>query len=261
MVKKNEFGDLVSIIAKLRAPGGCPWDREQTHKDINPYMLEEVHEAMEAIDRNDMDSLKEELGDLMLHIVFHAQMADEAGNFNIDDVINGVCEKLVHRHPHVFGDKKVKGAKEVVRRWEQLKKKENKSVLGGVPAELPALLKAFRLGEKAGRIGFDWTDMDGILDKLNEEIKELREAKEANNNAGIEHEYGDLLFTLANIGRFLKVNPEESLRKSTNRFIERFNLMEEEAGRKGLDLHNITLVEWNRLWERAKAKTKVKTKV
>lgn len=252
----KDFERLVEIMATLRGPNGCPWDKEQTFKDINPYMLEEVHEVMESIDNNDMDGLKEELGDLLLHIVFHAQMASEENFFTIKDVINGICDKLVYRHPHVFGDRDVKDADDVIIKWEKLKKDEGKkkSILGGVPAELPALLKSFRIGEKARRVGFDWKDANGILDKLQEEIQELNEARENKNEAEIEHEYGDLLFTLAIIGRFLKVNPEEALRKSTNRFTSRFKKMEKMAEEKNLEITELTLKEWDELWEKAKFK-------
>lgn len=254
MNRKNNFAKLVEIMGKLRGPEGCPWDREQTFKDINPYMLEEVHEVMESIDRDDMDGLKEELGDLLLHIVFHAQMAEEKKYFTIDDVVDGICKKLIFRHPHVFDNAKVKDSGHVIQRWERLKIKEKKkeSMLDGVPNYLPALLKAFRLGEKAGRVGFDWKNADGILDKLQEEINELNEARNDNNKKEIEHEYGDLLFTIANIGRYLKVNPEEALRKSTNRFIDRFKKMEQLSVKSGKNVTELNPEEWDKLWENAK---------
>lgn len=245
-------------MARLRGPDGCPWDREQTFADINPYMLEEVHEVMESIDKNDMNGLKEELGDLLLHIVFHAQMASEKGYFDINDVVEGVSAKLIHRHPHVFGNDKVNSSEHVIRKWERIKKKEKgkKSLLDGVPQEFPALLKAFRLGEKAHRVGFDWTDADGILEKLTEELRELNEARKSGKKEEIEHEYGDLLFTIANIGRFLKTNPEDALRKSTNKFIKRFKIMEEDAEKKGIDISELTMKEWDELWEMAKKQIK-----
>ena len=253
----KEFERLVEIMARLRGPDGCPWDKEQTYKNINPYMLEEVHEVMESIDAGDMAGLKEELGDLLLHIVFHAQMATEDKEFDIYDVVHGICEKLTYRHPHVFGDREVTGSKDVIEKWERLKRseKKSKSILDGVPQKLPALLKAFRLGEKAGRVGFDWEDADGILDKLKEEIDELYDARKGDNEAEIEHEYGDLLFTLANIGRFLRINPEEALRKSTNKFIKRFKDMESEAGKSGKDIIDLSPDEWDHLWETIKRKS------
>lgn len=254
----KKFEKLVEIMARLRAPDGCPWDREQTYKDINPYMLEEVHEVMESIDKNDMNELKEELGDLLLHIVFHAEMATEDGFFTIEEVIDGICEKLIYRHPHVFGDKKVKGTKDVLENWETLKKKEKeksrRSLLDGVPKELPALLKAYRLGEKAGRVGFDWEDANGILEKLEEEVHELHEARGKKDLKEIEHEYGDVLFTLANIGRFMKVNPEDALRKATNRFIQRFGYVEEMAKEKKADMRKMPIAELEKLWQKAKKK-------
>lgn len=251
----KEFERLVDIMSKLRGPNGCPWDKEQTYKDINPYMLEEVHEVMEAIDKGDFEALKEELGDLLLHVVFQAHLASEDGRFDIFDVIHGICEKITYRHPHVFGFANVKDSNAVVKRWEELKKAEGKdSFLGGVPANLPALLKAYRLGEKAHRVGFDWTDADGILEKLQEEVKELNEARKKDRHEDIEHEYGDLLFTLANIGRFLKINPEEALRKSSNRFMKRFQTMEKLAEERKIDMNKLSLEVWNELWEEAKSK-------
>lgn len=251
---EEKFKKLVEIMERLRGPDGCPWDKEQSYKDINPYMLEEVHEVMESIDRNDIDGLKEELGDLLLHIVFHAQMAKEDGYFDINDVIDGICAKLIRRHPHVFAEGDAKNSEQVILRWEEIKKEEKnkKSLLEGVPQILPALLKAFRVGEKVGRIGFDWKDSKGILDKLHEEITELNEALNKKDQEEIEHEYGDVLFTLANIGRFLKVNPEEALRKSTNKFIIRFQVMEDIIEKRGEKLQDISYEEWDELWNNAK---------
>ena len=240
-------------MAKLRAPGGCPWDQEQTYKDIAAHTLEEVHEVLDAIDRNDFDGLKEELGDLLLQIVFYAQIAKDDSRFTIDDVVDAISKKLVHRHPHVFGERKAKDSKEVIERWEKLKLQEGKkSVLGGVPKVLPALLKAYRLGEKASRVGFDWEDAEGILDKLEEEARELHEARLTKDESHVEHEYGDLLFTLANIGRFLGVDPEGALRKSTERFIKRFQLMEKDISKDKKDMHELSAKEWNEMWNKAK---------
>jgi tetrapyrrole methylase family protein/MazG family protein len=250
----GEFERLASIMRRLRGPGGCPWDREQTYGDINPYMLEEVHEVMEAIDKGDMDALREELGDLLLHIFFHAELAREEGKFDIYDVVHGICEKIIHRHPHVFSGASISDSEAVVRRWEEIKKDEGKeSVFDGMPDSLPALLKAYRIGEKVHRVGFDWKDLDGILGKLSEEIRELDMARRRGDKEEVEREYGDLLFTIANIGRFLKVNPEEALRKSSNRFIKRFQRMERLAKDEGLDERRLSDEEWDRLWERAKA--------
>jgi MazG family protein len=249
----KKFEELVGIMARLRGPGGCPWDKEQTYKDIAVHTLEEVHEALDAIDRKDYDGLKEELGDLLLQVVFYAQIAQDEGRWKIDDVLDVINKKLIHRHPHVFGEKKAKDSKEVLKRWESLKLEEGKkSVLGGVPKVLPALLKAYRLGEKAARVGFDWEDAEGILGKLEEEARELHEARKTKDESQIEREYGDLLFTLANIGRFLGIDPEGALRKSSDRFIRRFQFMEKEIAEKKLDMRSLSAKEWDELWERAK---------
>ncbi len=254
MPKTGEtFEKLVGILERLRAPDGCPWDREQTYKDIAPHTLEEVHEVLDAIDRNDLDGLREELGDLLLQIIFYAQIAKEEKKFTIDDVVESINKKLIHRHPHVFGEAKVKDSGEVLERWEQLKFQEGKkSVVGGVPKALPALLKAYRLGEKTARVGFDWEDAEGILAKLEEETRELHEARKTKDESQVEHEYGDLLFTMANIGRFLGVDPEGALRKATERFIKRFKSMEDEITKEKKDMQKLSAKEWDTLWEKAK---------
>lgn len=249
----KKFEALVKIMARLRAPDGCPWDRKQTYKTIAPHTLEETYEVLQTIDREDYDGLREELGDLLLQILFYAQIGSEEERFTIDDVIDAISAKLIHRHPHVFGDEKVTSSQDVVERWEELKKAEGKkTVLGGVPDALPALLKAFRLGEKCGRVGFDWPDAEGILDKVEEEAKELHEAKEAGDASAIDHEYGDLLFTLANLGRFLKLDPEGALRRACDRFIARFTRMEKHTEAEGKPLQKLSAEEWDALWETAK---------
>lgn len=242
-------------MARLRAPDGCPWDREQHYKDIAPHTLEETYEVIEAIEREDYDGLCEELGDFLMQALFYSQIASEEKRFTITDVINGITEKIIHRHPHVFGEQKVSGSHEVLKNWEQLKKKEGKSVLGGVPKNLPALLKAYRIGEKAGRVGFDWEDVDGILDKVEEEAHELAEARHQKDEHAVEHEYGDLLFTLANIGRFLGINPESALRGATERFIDRFQFMEKELDKQNKAMKELKPDEWDQLWELAKKQT------
>ncbi len=252
----SKFERLVDIMRKLRAPKGCPWDREQTPQSIAPYLLEETYETLEAIDSGNNKEIAEELGDLLLQIVFQAQMADEAKRFTIEDVIDSICNKLIHRHPHVFGETKVKGTKDVLENWEKLKKTEGKkTLLGGVPKTLPALLKAFRLGQKASRVGFDWQDSEGILAKVEEEARELHDAKKSGNIDEIEHEYGDLLLILANLGRFLELDPETALRKATGRFMKRFLWMETEAERKKLDVHALSAKKWDDLWNEAKENT------
>jgi len=253
----KRFEDLVGIMARLRAPDGCPWDREQSYKDIAAHTLEETHEVLAAIDREDYAALKEELGDLLLQILFYSQIAADESRFTIDDVIDSITRKLIHRHPHVFGDTKVSGPGEVLKQWEELKKQEGKkSVVGGVPQGLPALLKAFRLGEKTSRVGFDWPDADGLLKKIEEEAHELHEARAKGDAAQIDHEYGDLLYTLANLGRFLKIDPEGSLRRAAGRFMKRFTWMEQEAERQGRKLKSLSPDEWDALWEKAKKETR-----
>lgn len=249
----KKFGDLVGIMARLRGPDGCPWDREQSYKDIAAHTLEETHEVLAAIDREDYEGLCEELGDLLLQILFYSQIAKEEGRFTIDDVIGSITKKLIHRHPHVFGETKVKGADEVLKRWEVLKQEEGKeSILGGVPKSLPALLKAFRLGEKTSRVGFDWPDVEGILLKVEEEARELHDARKTSDESAVDHEYGDLLFTLANLGRFLGIDPEGSLRRAAERFIARFERMEGKAKEAGRALQSLSAEEWDNLWEEAK---------
>lgn len=249
----RKFERLVDIMRTLRGPKGCPWDKEQTHQSISSYLLEEAYEALEAIDSGDTDDIREELGDLLLQIVFHAQMADETGKTNIGEIVDGISNKLIGRHPHVFGDKKVKSSWNVLQNWEKIKKEEGKkSLLGGVPKTLPALLKAYRIGQKASHVGFDWQDAEGALDKIEEEARELHEAKKSGKKASVEHEYGDLLLILANLGRFLKIDPETALRKATARFTGRFNWMEKKIAEQGLEMQKLSAKEWDNLWEEAK---------
>ena len=256
----DRFGELVQIMARLRGENGCPWDREQTHASIKPYLLEETYEVLESIDENDPAKLEEELGDLALQVVFHAQMADEAGLFTIADVLRGINEKLRRRHPHIFGDVKADTAQEVLFNWEQIKKLEREkaqgraSLLDGVPRELPALLRAHRLQEKASRVGFDWNEARQVFQKVEEELAELRAAMESEQPDRMEAELGDLLFSLVNLGRFIAVNPEEALRKTIARFIARFQYIEEELARRGTAPGQATIEEMDALWAEAKAK-------
>jgi MazG family protein len=250
----ERFEKLVGIMARLRGPDGCPWDKKQSYKDIAAHTLEETHEVLAAIDRGDFKDLCEELGDLLLQVLFYAQIAAEEERFTIDDVVEAITAKLIHRHPHVFGKSQALTSDEVLAQWEHLKKAEGKdSVVGGVPPSLPALLKAFRLGEKTSRVGFDWSDAEGILAKVEEEAHELHEARAQNDPAAIDHEYGDLLFTLANLGRFLKVDPEGSLRRATGRFMARFSWMEQEAARRDREFKSLSPEDWDALWNEAKA--------
>jgi MazG family protein len=249
---------LIAIMARLRGPGGCPWDREQTLASLRPYVLEETYEVLEAIDAGDPREHCEELGDLLLQIVFQSQLAQEQGQFAFADVAEAISRKLVSRHPHVFGDADVKDAEGVLRQWAALKKKEKeakgrgKSVLEGVPREMPALARADRLTEKASRIGFDWPDASGARAKLDEELKELDEAIGSGNPLNVEHEIGDTLFAIANLSRKLSVAPEEALRGAIRRFIERFEHVERGLERAGVALGDATLEQMDELWNEAK---------
>jgi tetrapyrrole methylase family protein / MazG family protein len=259
MTEENRgFERLVKIMHQLRSPGGCPWDAEQTHESLKRYLLEECYEVIEAIDKNDPDHLKEELGDLMLQPVFHAAIAAEKGEFTIDDVLDTVCEKLIHRHPHVFGDQVVKTASEQVENWERIKKKEKgeerKSALAGVPPHLPALMKAQKLTEKAARVGFDWEHVDQVFAKVLEELHELEETMVEGDQARMEAELGDLLFAIVNLGRFLSLNPEQALGKTIGRFTTRFAYVEETIHAGGRQMKDATLQEMDLLWEEAKGK-------
>lgn len=249
----KKFERLVKILRRLRGPNGCPWDKEQTPASTAPYLLEETYETLEAIDSGNVKEIREELGDLLLQIVFQAQMAEESKETNLGEIIDGICEKLIHRHPHIFAEEKVKDSWHVLQNWEKLKKKEGKkTMLGGIPKTLPALLKAFRIGQKVSRVGFDWTDVEGVLNKIKEEARELHEAKKEENPKKIGHEYGDLLLILANLGRFLDIDPETALRKATGRFTKRFNWMEKKIKNDGLDMHDLSAKEWDDLWKEAK---------
>jgi len=246
------FERLLSIMEKLRSPDGCPWDREQTFQSITPHTLEEAHEVVEAIEKQNFEGLAEELGDLLLQVIFYAQMAAEEKRFTIDDVLQKLCDKLVRRHPHVFGDKKIHDSKTVLQNWEEIKKTEGKkSVLDGVPKNLPALLRASRLGEKTSRVGFDFPNIEGVLEKIAEEIQEFKQAQTSRNSAA---EFGDLLFSLVNYARFLNIDAEGSLRQCTDRFISRFQWIEQEAQRTHKHLKDFTPQEWDDLWTKAKEK-------
>ncbi|MDD2581053.1 MAG: nucleoside triphosphate pyrophosphohydrolase [Desulfuromonadaceae bacterium] len=250
------FEQLMGIMRKLRAPGGCPWDAEQTHESLTRYLLEETYEVMEAIDEKSPQHLKEELGDLLLQPVFHAAIAEEAGDFTIDDIITTLCDKLIRRHPHVFGDLEIKDSDAQVENWEKIKKlekgDERPSALSGVPDHLPALLKAHKISEKASRVGFDWEHSDQVFAKVMEELHEFEEAWEGGDPTRMEDELGDVLFAIANLGRFLDLNPEEALRKTINRFQKRFSYVEAELLSQGVPMQNASLEELDTLWEKAK---------
>jgi tetrapyrrole methylase family protein / MazG family protein len=255
-----EFAKLVEIMAKLRGPGGCPWDRSQSPEDLKTYLVEETYEVLDAIDSKSGDKLKEELGDLLLQIIFHAQIADEEKSFDIEDVCRAINEKLVRRHPHVFGDVKADTPDIVLKNWEAIKKgeKEGKSVLEGVPKYFPALLKAFRLQEKAARVGFDWEETRQVEAKVDEELRELKEAVILKDKENIKEELGDLLFAIVNLSRFLKLDPEDTLQAANEKFIRRFKAVERSAAADGKDLHGMSLAEMDELWEDAKRKEKIK---
>ncbi len=255
MVSENnldKFETLVAIIARLHGPGGCPWDREQTHESLREALLEECYEVLEALDERSSQSLAEELGDLLMQIVTHAQIAADSGEFQLADVIRKINRKLLYRHPHVFGSAKVKDAAEALVSWETLKKKEkggNASLLANVPKKLPALSYSQEIQGRAARTGFDWEKIEGIIDKLAEEVGEL---KGADNQQEKEHEFGDLLFTLVNIARWLKIDSESALREANRRFYRRFSHMEEVCRQRGVSLADLSFDEQNELWEEAK---------
>ena len=255
------FQKLVKVMERLRGKKGCPWDREQTRDSLKPFLLEEAHEVLEAIEEGDTEILKEELGDLLFQVIFHAQIAKERGEFNIEEVLTELTNKMVRRHPHVFGKVKAATTQEVLSRWEEIKHQEHRnrkrrSVLDGVPKGLPALMQAHQLQARAARVGFDWPDIKPVWDKVHEEIKELESSLREGDVEAIEAEAGDLLFALVNVSRFMKVNPEDALRKANRRFMERFHYMEKKAKRSGHALSAMTLAEMDQLWEEAKAHSK-----
>jgi len=244
-------------MSDLRGRDGCPWDKEQTHETLRQYLLEEAYEVIEAIDCRQYDNLEEELGDLLLQVVFHAQIAEEDGRFTIEDVVHGITTKLIRRHPHVFGDVDIKTADQQTIHWEQVKKKEGKkSVIDGVPKQLSALLRAHRIQGKAATVGFDWEKTDQVWDKVEEELCELKEACQSGDFSEIESEFGDLLFALVNLSRFINVNPEDSLRGTIEKFMRRFYQVEQEITRQNKRMEDSTLEEMDAIWEQVKKKEK-----
>lgn len=255
---KNQytFADLISILRVLRAPGGCPWDREQTHESIRNSFLEEAYEAVDAIDHNDMDGLCEELGDVLLQVVFHVQLAQESGAFDLDAVCDGICKKLIYRHPHVFADTRADTSDQVLDNWDKLKRKEKHQdtftdTLQSVPQAFPALMRAQKVQKRAAKAGFDWEEISGPLAKLAEETEELRVAIAEGSN--IDEELGDLLFSVVNIARFLKRDAEQALTNATNKFISRFAKTEETVRSGGKTMDEATPEELDALWNKVKS--------
>src|SRR5262245_43120249 len=255
----DSFTRLVDIMARLRAPGGCPWDREQTPESLRPYLLEEAYEVLDAIERGEPGAIRDELGDLLLQVVFHAQLAAEAGRFTVADVARAIADKLVRRHPHVFGDVQVQDADEVVRNWTRIKAEERRAAgkaddtFQSIPLALPALARAQRLGERAGHVGLDWPDADGVLAKVHEEVRELEAAVATRDRRAIEHELGDLLQTVASLARHLGVPAELALQKANTRFVGRVRHLEAAVRSRGQTIDELPSDELDRLWEAAKA--------
>ena len=249
----DKFDKLIEIVKKLRSPNGCDWDKEQTHESLVPYLLEETHEVIEAIENKDYDALKEELGDLILHVIFQADLASDKNKFSVADLLDGINKKLINRHPHIFSnnsdDSYKKGS------WEATKKKEKNrdSVLDGVPKSLPALLLSRRIQEKAAGVGFDWDNNSQVMDKVDEEVLELKESMVE--NKGIDEELGDVLFSLVNLSRHLDIDPELSLKRSTEKFIKRFKAIENEV-----DIEKLSLEELDQIWNKNKEKNSLKDK-
>jgi XTP/dITP diphosphohydrolase len=245
------FLRLVTIMDELREQ--CPWDKEQTIQTLRPLTIEETYELADAITDQNWKGIKEELGDLFLHLVFYARIGSEQQQFSLEEVLHGVCEKLIYRHPHIYGDSQVKDGEEVKRNWEKLKMREGKkSVLGGVPVSLPSMVKATRIQDKARQVGFEWENREDVWKKVEEEQEELQEAIRSENQSHIEEEFGDLLFSLINYARFLDVDPEGALEKTNKKFIYRFQWMEEQASLMGKKLQDMTLGEMDQLWNTSK---------
>lgn len=253
----QRFLELLSVMARLRGDGGCPWDREQTRASLRPFLVEEAYEVLEALDRGDPASLMEELGDLLFQVVFHVAIAQERGEFSMDDLLTALVEKMVRRHPHVFGDRQVRTAAEALAQWEALKQSEGtgprRSVLHGIPRSLPGLLRAQRIQHRAARVGFDWQDPVAALDKVREEVAEVEAALRAGAGERVGAEIGDLLFAVVNVARLADTDPEAALQGAIERFRERFQWMEDAADERGRELRALTLEEMERLWMEAKS--------
>ena len=265
MVAENKqmadaFIGLLEVLRRLRAPGGCPWDQEQTSQSLIPYLLEETYEIIEAIEEGDIETLKEELGDLTLHILFQAELARESGTFDISDSLRYISEKLIRRHPEVFDkNNSKKSISDINKSWEadKQKEKQRENILDGVPIKLPALLRARRIQEKAANVGFDWKEFSPVLDKVDEEVAELKEAMESQDPENIKNELGDVLFSLVNLSRFLDINPEEALRRTITKFETRFSQVEKELKKRGKEVTDSTLEEMDEIWNVVKKKARV----
>jgi len=246
-------------MARLRAPGGCPWDREQSSESLRAFVIEEAYEVVEAVDGGDRHDLAEELGDLLLQVVFLAELGREEGSFSIDEVTEAICAKLIRRHPHVFGDEEVANTAELLRNWERIKEEERaakgeaakvaKGRFDGIPVAMPALMRALQISERVVRLGFDWPNLDGVLSKVEEELHELAAATDP---AEREMEFGDLLFTVVNAGRHLGLDAEQALRRSNAKFVDRFTALEQRASADGVDLHDLTAAAWEQRWQAVK---------
>src|SRR5262250_2705184 len=259
-----KFEKLVQIMATLRGPNGCPWDKQQDFNSLKPMLVEEVYEVLEAIDNEDFDGLAEELGDLLLHVIFHAHLGKEAGKFDINTVIDKISEKLVRRHPHVFGNESASTPEEVIKNWESIKAQEKaeklknrtseqRSLLEGIPSKLPAIHEAHQISSRAARVGFDWPDVEGIFDKLQEEVRELKEVisteSDSDKRERLEDEIGDILFVIVNIARYLKIDSESALKRANRKFKTRFQFMEKQLAEQGKTLDTTSLAEMEALWQ------------
>lgn len=253
-VKRNSFDRLIEISRYLRSPEGCPWDREQTLDTLKAYIIEEAYELVQAIEEDDTPGLVEELGDHLYQVVFASQIAEEEDRFGIDDVLEELCDKLVRRHPHVFGDEKAENAREAVKKWHsrKLEEKSRKRKLLGIPRSMPSVLRAQRVGEKVSQVGFDWNSPSEVIEKLREELEELEKEIEQNDKAALEQEWGDLFFTVVNLGRLLGLDTENAAHSSVDKFIKRFGELEELAGKQGKTLTDLSTSEMELLWKKVK---------
>jgi tetrapyrrole methylase family protein/MazG family protein len=258
---KTDISDLLEIMAKLRGENGCPWDKAQTTESLKPFLLEEAYEVIDAIERNDQKDLVEELGDLLLQVVFHSRLAEERGDFDFYDVVSGICQKMIHRHPHIFGEVKAETTGEVLKNWEEIKREEKdiktqSQSMAKVPKIMPALMRAYKVQEKAARVGFDWDDVEDAMNKVTEELCELREVYKGSDRDKIREEMGDLLFAAVNVARLLEIDAELALKDATSKFIRRFSFVEQAAAENDKHLQEMTLEEMDELWEQGKSNEK-----